>query len=54
MPWDLYKHFGMAKEGVGKTSEAIEMYQKSMDTSGQIPESETQQLQQAIERLQQP
>ena len=54
VPWDMYKHFGMAKEGVGKTSEAIEMYQKSMDASEQIPESETRQLQQAIERLQQP
>jgi tetratricopeptide (TPR) repeat protein len=53
LPWDLYEHLGMAKEGVGKTSEAIEMYQKALGASDQIPEKKTQQLQQAIQRLQQ-
>ncbi|MHC4950850.1 MAG: tetratricopeptide repeat protein, partial [Planctomycetota bacterium] len=52
-PWEVYKHFGMAKEGLGKTKEAIEMYQKALDASDQIPEKERQQLQQAIQRLQQ-
>ncbi|MHC4882121.1 MAG: tetratricopeptide repeat protein [Planctomycetota bacterium] len=53
VPWDLYEHLGMAKEGLGNTSEAIEMYQKALDASDQIPEKETQELQQAIQRLQQ-
>ncbi|MHC5157200.1 MAG: tetratricopeptide repeat protein, partial [Planctomycetota bacterium] len=53
VPWDLYEHLGMAKEGLGNASEAIEMYQKALDASDQIPEKETQELQQAIQRLQQ-
>jgi tetratricopeptide (TPR) repeat protein len=53
VPWDLYEHLGMAKEGVGNTSEAIETYQKALDASDQIPEKETQRLKQAIQRLQQ-
>ena len=52
VPWDLYEHFGMAREGLGKTAQAIEMYQKALDVSGEIPEKEKQQLQAAIERLQ--
>ena len=53
VPWDLYKHFAMTKEGLGETEQAIEMYQKALDASDQIPEKEKQQLQAAIERLQQ-
>ena len=53
LPWDLYEHLGMAKEGVGKTAEAIEMYQKALEASEQMPEEKAQQLQQAIQRLQQ-
>ena len=51
-PWDLYGHFGMAKEGLGKTAEAIEMYQKALGASG-LPEKDQQRLQAVIERLQQ-
>ncbi len=53
VPWDLYKHFAMAKEGLDKTAQAIEMYQKALDASDEIPEKEKQRLQAAIERLQQ-
>ncbi|RKY13975.1 MAG: hypothetical protein DRP52_01325 [Planctomycetota bacterium] len=53
MPWDLYKHLAMAKEGLGKAAQAIEMYQKALDASDEIPEKEKQRLQAAIERLQQ-
>jgi tetratricopeptide (TPR) repeat protein len=52
IPWDLYEHFGMAKEGLGKTAEAIEMYQKALSPSG-LPGKDQQRLQAAIERLQQ-
>jgi tetratricopeptide (TPR) repeat protein len=51
VPWDLYKHFGMVKEGLADTKVAIEMYQKAMAASDQMPENEKQQIQQAIERL---
>jgi tetratricopeptide (TPR) repeat protein len=53
VPWDLYKHFGMAKEGLEQPAQAIEMYQKAMDASEQISEDEQKLLQEAIERLQQ-
>lgn len=53
VPWDLYEHFGMAKEGLGKTAQAIEIYQKALDASGGIPEKDKQRLQAAIERLRQ-
>ena len=54
VPWDLYEHSGMAKEGLGKPSQAIEMYQKALDTAGgRILDKEKQRLQAAIERLQQ-
>ena len=52
IPWDLYEHFGMAKEGLGKTAEAIEMYQKALSPSG-LPGKDQERLQAAIERLQQ-
>jgi tetratricopeptide (TPR) repeat protein len=39
VPWDLYKHFGMAKEGLEQPAQAIEMYQKAMDASEQISEN---------------
>ena len=53
VPWDLYKHFAMAKEGLGKATQAIEMYQKALENSEEMSEKEKQQLQAAIERLQQ-
>ena len=42
----------MAKEGLGKTAEAIEMYQKALSPSG-LPGKDQERLQAAIERLQQ-
>lgn len=61
VPWDLYKHLGMAREGLGKTQQALEAYRQAMDASTdslgdkkqEIPESQKQQLQQVIEKLQQ-
>jgi Tfp pilus assembly protein PilF len=53
IPWDLYEHFGMAKEGLEKSAQAIEMYQKALGASDGIPEEGKQRLQAAIERLQQ-
>jgi len=61
VPWDLYKHLGMAREGLGKTQQAIEAYSQALDTaagtvgtgSQGIPETEKQRLQQSIDRLQQ-
>ncbi|MHC5091330.1 MAG: hypothetical protein ACYSOJ_06885, partial [Planctomycetota bacterium] len=53
IPWDLYEHLGMAKEGLGKTAEAKEMYQKALDASSGLPGKDKQRLQAAIERLQQ-
>jgi Tfp pilus assembly protein PilF len=53
IPWDLYEHFGMAKEGLEKSAQAIEMYQRALGASDGIPEEGKQRLQAAIERLQQ-
>ncbi|MCI0499549.1 MAG: tetratricopeptide repeat protein, partial [Planctomycetales bacterium] len=53
VPWDFYKHLGMAREGLNKPQQAVEAYQKAMDASAQIPEKEKQQIQNAIERLRQ-
>ena len=52
VPWDLYKHFGMAQEGLGEAAQAIEMYQKALEASDEISEKEKQQLRVAIEQLQ--
>ena len=51
VPWEVYRHFGMAREGLGKTEQAIEMYQKAIGMD-QVPEEEKEQMQAAIERLQ--
>jgi tetratricopeptide (TPR) repeat protein len=61
VPWDLYKHLGMAREGLGKTQQAIDSYRQALDTAADslgskkqaIPESEKQKLQQSIQKLQQ-
>jgi tetratricopeptide (TPR) repeat protein len=59
IPWDLYKHLGMAQEGLQKTAQAIESYQKALnavDESGKgqaIPEKEKQQMQTIVNRLSQ-
>ena len=51
IPWDMFKHMAMAYEGLGKTSEAREAYQKAIEAAGDIPEKEKNKLQQAVERL---
>lgn len=61
IPWDLYKHLGIAREGLGKTQQALEAYQQALNTSADtmgskkqdIPEVERQTLQQVIAKLQQ-
>jgi len=50
VPWEVYKHIGMAQEGLGKTSEAIQAYQHSIDTSG-IPAKEKEDLDKKIQEL---
>ena len=54
VPWDLYKHMAMTYAGLQDTEAAIEMYQKALDASDQITDSEKEQMQQAIQELQQP
>ena len=51
IPWDMYKHLGMARQGLGNNRQAVEDYQKALDTSDEIPDTEKQQLQQTIEEL---
>ena len=53
VPWDLYKHLAMAYEGLQDTDQAIEMYEKALDASEQISDSEKEQMQQAITQLRQ-
>lgn len=61
IPWDLYKHLGMAREGLGKAQQAVEAYQQALNTSAEslgdkrqaIPDTEIQLLQQSIQKLQQ-
>lgn len=52
IPWDMHKHLGIARQGLGKNSQAIGSYQKA-ETSVGIPEKEKLQLQQTIEQLMQ-
>ncbi len=52
VPWDSYFHLGMAQEGLGKKSEALTSYQKSLDAGGDsIPASDKEQIAAAIKRV---
>ncbi len=51
VPWDMYKHLGMARQGLGNNRQAVESYQKALDASDEIPDTERQQLQQTIDEL---
>ncbi|MBL7214771.1 MAG: tetratricopeptide repeat protein [Phycisphaerae bacterium] len=51
VPWDMFKHMGMAYEGQDNNRQAIEYYQKALDAATEIPEEEKQQLRQTIEKL---
>jgi len=53
VPWDVYKHLAMAQEGLNKPQQAMETYQKALDSAQEMPDKEKQQLQKAIERLRQ-
>ncbi len=47
VPWEVYKHLGMAQEGMGKTQEAVQAYERSIGTAG-IPAKEKQELEKKI------
>nr|HPQ51270.1 tetratricopeptide repeat protein [Alphaproteobacteria bacterium] len=53
IPWDMYKHLGMAYEGLGNYKQALEAYQKALEASTDAPEKNKQQLQQKIKDLNQ-
>lgn len=51
VPWDMYKHLGMAHQGLGKNRQAIQDYQKALEASDEIPDKEKQTLQKTIDEL---
>lgn len=51
IPWDMYKHLGMARQGLGKNNLAVQDYQKALDASDAIPAKEKQNIQQTIDEL---
>ena len=51
VPWDVYKHLGMAQEGLGQKANAASSYQQALESGGAgLPESSRKELQNAIER----
>jgi tetratricopeptide (TPR) repeat protein len=53
VPWDIYKHLGMAREGMGKAQQAVEAYRQALESATGAPDPEKQKLQQTIDKLQQ-
>jgi predicted Zn-dependent protease len=53
IPWDTYRHLAMAYQGQGNTHQALENYQKALDTADGIPEKDKQALKKTIETLKQ-
>lgn len=53
IPWDMYKHLGMAYEGQSNYKQALEAYQKALEVSTDALEKDKQQLQQKINELNQ-
>lgn len=51
LPWDLYKHLGMIKEGLGKKEEALEAYKNAVNSSQEIPDKEKVKIEKSIDRL---
>ncbi|MHC4551388.1 MAG: tetratricopeptide repeat protein [Planctomycetota bacterium] len=51
IPWDMYKHLGMARQGLGNNSQAVQDYQKALEASDDIPAKEKQAIQQTIDEL---
>jgi tetratricopeptide (TPR) repeat protein len=50
--WDVYRHLGMAQEGLGKNAEAAASYRQALEIAGErISEIDKEQLNKSIERL---
>lgn len=50
--WDVYRHLGMAQEGLGKNAEAVASYRQALEIAGiKISEIDKEQLNKSIERL---
>ena len=50
--WDVYRHLGMAQEGLGKNAEAATSYRQALEIAGErISEIDKEQLNKSIERL---
>lgn len=50
IPWEVYKHLGMAQEGMKKIPEALGAYQRSIEAAG-IPAKEKEALEKKIQEL---
>jgi len=50
IPWEVYKHIGMAQEGLGKKPEAVSAYRKAVESAG-IPDKEKEALEKKIQEL---
>jgi len=50
IPWEVHKHIGMAQEGLGRKSEALAAYRKSLDAPG-IPTKEKESIEKKIQEL---
>ncbi|MBN1817070.1 MAG: tetratricopeptide repeat protein [Sedimentisphaerales bacterium] len=51
-PWDVYKHLGLAQEGLGKKKDALAAYQQALAIPGEaLPEPEAVWLKEAIQRM---
>jgi tetratricopeptide (TPR) repeat protein len=52
IPWEVYKHMGMAQEGMKKIPEALAAYQRAIEAQG-IPDKEKEALNKKIQELSQ-
>lgn len=50
VPWEVFKHIGMAQEGMGKKIEAASAYRRAVETPG-IPAKEKESLENKIQEL---
>jgi tetratricopeptide (TPR) repeat protein len=50
IPWEVFKHLGMAQEGLGKKAEAVAAYRKAVEAAG-IPAKEKETLESKIREL---
>jgi TolA-binding protein len=50
--WDIYKHLGMAQEGLGQKAAACESYRQTLQVGGRrISKQNREELTKAIERV---